>query len=164
MTRVLRYQCQIKKAPGRAGTLQGLATGGIVSVTKTSLAQPAHQSTTGVDRGRQLWEEHADEIRFDSAEKVWLVPSQSSGTSVYEVTLGRRGEFCECADFEFRGEACKHIIAATISKAKTAICSGCGDRFRHRELEEVTEEHNSLTWFVGDELCPGCLLQHGGIA
>jgi hypothetical protein len=129
-----------------------------------SLAQPADRSTTRVDRGRQLWEEHADEIRFDSDEKVWLVPSQHDGTSVYEVTLGRRGEFCECADFEYRGESCKHILAATIARAKTATCNGCGDRFRHRDLEEVTEEHNSLTWFPGDLLCSGCLRRYGGIA
>jgi hypothetical protein len=131
----------------------------------TSLPASREEATTRVQRGRDLYAEYADVIRFDSVEKVWLVPSQHElGTSVYEVVLGRWGESCECRDFEFRGEACKHILAATISRAKTATCNGCGDRFRHRELEEVTEEHNSLTWFVGDVLCPGCLLQHGGIA
>ena len=131
-------------------------------MTNRSLAQPAQQSTTRVVRGRELWEEHAGEIRFEDG--IWFVPSQHEATAVYEVVLGRLGEFCECADVEFCGEACKHIVAATIAQAKTATCSACGDRFRHRELEEVTEEHNSLTWFVGDVLCPGCLLQHGGIA
>jgi hypothetical protein len=105
-------------------------------------------------------------IRFDVAEKVWLVPSQHDGTSVYEVTLGRQDEFCECADYEIRDPegGCKHIISATIARAKTATCNGCGDRFRHPELEEVTEDHESLTWFPGDLLCPGCLRRHGGIA
>ncbi len=131
---------------------------------KTIIAHPAQEPQTRIERGRDLYAEHADEIRFDAAEKVWLVPSQHDGTSVYEVSLGRRGESCECRDFEFRGGPCLHIYAATIAKAKTATCNGCGDRFRYPELEEVTEEHNSLTWFVGDVLCPGCLLQHGGIA
>ena len=62
----------------------------------------AHPSTRG-QRGLVLYREHAAEIRFDAQERVWLVPSQSEGTSVYEVTIGRRGESCECADFENRG-------------------------------------------------------------
>jgi hypothetical protein len=129
-----------------------------------SLAQPAPPSTTRVQRGRDLYTEHAAEIRFDSADKVWLVPSQHDLTSVYEVVLGRRGESCECRDFEFRGLACKHILAATIAHAKTATCSGCGDRVRHRDLTEVLEDHESLTWFPGDQLCDPCLHDHGGIA
>ncbi len=127
------------------------------------IPQPA-PTTTRVERGRQLWEEYGEEIRFDPADKVWLVPSQSSGTSVYEVVLSRRGESCECADFEFRGESCKHVLAATIAHAKTATCSGCGDRIRHRDLTEVTEDAESLTWFPGDQLCDPCLHDHGGIA
>jgi hypothetical protein len=129
----------------------------------TSLPASSREATTRVQRGRDLYAEHVDEIHFDPVEKVWLAPSQHDDTSVYEVVLGRRGESCECRDFEFRGEACMHILAATIAKAKTDTCNGCGDRFRHRELE-VTEDHESLTWFPGDLLCPGCLLQHGGIA
>ncbi len=127
-----------------------------------SLAQPAHQSTTRVDRGRQLWEEHANEIRFDAAGGVWLVPSQHEGTSVYEVTLGHRGEFCECADFEFRGEACKHILAATIARVKSTTCSCCGNRVPWRFVTEVTEDDGLLAWFVGDVLCDACVPGHWG--
>ncbi len=131
----------------------------------TRIAQPEQRTTRERSlRGLALYREHANEIRFDSADKVWLVPSQSSGTSVYEVVLGRRDEFCECRDFEFRGEACKHILAATIARAKTATCSGCRRRVVARSLEEVTEDHESLTWFVGDLLCPECIRDHGGIA
>ncbi len=133
-------------------------------MTNTSLPASAKEATTRVQRGRDLYTEHADEIRFDSADKVWLVPSQHDLTSVYEVILSRRGESCECRDFEFRGLACKHILAATIAHAKTATCSGCGDRVRHRDLTEVTEDHESLTWFPGDQLCDPCLHDHGGIA
>jgi SWIM zinc finger len=130
----------------------------------TSLPASREEATTRVQRGRGLYAERWAEFRFDPDEKVWLVPSQHDGTSVYEVVLGRRGESCECRDFEFRGGPCLHIYAATIAKSKTTTCNGCGLRFRHPELEEVTEDHESLTWFVGDLLCPGCHLQHGGIA
>ena len=119
-------------------------------------------------RGIALFEEHGNRIRFEDG--VWLVPSQHGGTSVYEVVIGLRGDVCECSDFveprrgKRPGDPCKHIIAATIARAKTAPCSGCGSRFRHRELTEVTEEHASLTWFEGDRLCECCLDAHGGIS
>ncbi len=51
------------------------------------------------------------------------------------------------------GETDKHVVAAKYVKAKTATCSGCGSRFRHRDLVEVLE---SLTYFEGDLLCSEC--------
>ena len=128
-------------------------------MTTTSLAQV--ERTTRAERGLALFEEHGPEIRFEDG--VWLVPSKHEATSVYEVTLGRRGEFCECADFEIRHPdgGCKHIVAATIARAKTAVCDGCGQRHRRRDLYEVEEHHESLTFFEGDELCEECALSHG---
>ncbi|MDP8952336.1 MAG: SWIM zinc finger family protein [Actinomycetota bacterium] len=123
-----------------------------------SLAQPAHP-TTREQRGLALWREHADAIRFDADERVWLIPSTTDGgTSVYEVAIGRRGESCECRDFEFHGTGCKHIICATIARAKTGRCDGCGGRFPRRDLFEVGDH---LTFFEGDELCRPCALAHG---
>jgi SWIM zinc finger len=120
---------------------------------------PAYPSAREL-RGLQLYREHAEEICFEDS--VWLVPSKSDGTSVYEVVISCRGESCECADHERRGIACKHIVAATIARAKTACCVGCGQRFPHRELVEVQEDHQSLTWFSGDRLCRrGCARAHG---
>ena len=129
-------------------------------MTEVSLAQES-ATTTRELRGLALFEEHGSEIRFEDG--VWLVPSQHVGTSVYEVTLGRRGEFCECADFEVRHPegGCKHIVAATIARAKTAPCAGCGRRFKHGDLYEVREDHDSLTWFPGDFLCEGCAVETG---
>lgn len=124
----------------------------------------AQRPSTRELRGIALYEEHGERIRFDRESRVWLVPSQREATSVYEVTIGRRGDVCECADFEHRGVSYVHIHAATIARAKTATCSGCSGRFPHRDLEEVTEDHGSLAWFVRDRLCPGCLDFHGGIA
>jgi len=119
-------------------------------VASTTIAQPAHQTPREL-RGLALYEEHGTEIRFEDG--VWLVPSQHDATSVYEVVIGRRGESCECFDFEHRGIACKHVHAATIARAKTAPCSSCGRRVRRRELVEVQE---SLTYFEGDLLCHEC--------
>ncbi len=116
--------------------------------------------TTREQRGLALWREHADAIRFDADERVWLVPSASDGgTSVYEVTIGRRGESCECRDFEFHGTGCKHIICATIARAKTAACSGCGGRFPHRDLLEAMED--DLGVFEGERYCRPCARRCG---
>ncbi len=126
-----------------------------------SLAQPA-PTTTREQRGLALYREHADAIRFDAAERVWLVPSASDGgTSVYEVTIGRKGESCECRDFGFHGDRqpCKHIVAATIARAKTGRCDGCGERAWRRDLFEVGGDN--LTFFEGDELCRPCAIAHG---
>jgi hypothetical protein len=130
-------------------------------LTKSIIAHPAQESTTRIERGRKLYAEHGDEIRFNPVEKVWLVPSQNDATSLYEVTLGRRGEYCECADFQYRSPTggCVHIICATLAKAKTFRCEGCGDRFPNREMFEVEEDH--LTFFEGDALCRDCALNHG---
>ena len=117
----------------------------------------AHPSTRG-QRGLVLYREHAAEIRFDAQERVWLVPSQNDATSVYEVTLGARGEFCECADFEHRGARCKHVYAATIARSKTRPCSGCGGLFPRRELVEVGPEHLAFGHGVreGERYCRPC--------
>ncbi len=81
-----------------------------------SLARSAQESTTRTDRGQKLYTEHADEIRFEAKLGVWLVPSCSDLTSVYEVTLGLRPS-CECKDFEF-GHVCKHLYATALFAAK----------------------------------------------
>jgi hypothetical protein len=121
------------------------------------IAYPAHPSNREL-RGLALYRDHADEIRYEDG--LWYVPSQHDVTSVYGVRLGRH-EYCECSDFEFHGgsEACKHVYAATIAKAKTAPCSGCGERHRHRDLYEVDGDH--LSCFEGDLLCKGCAADHG---
>jgi hypothetical protein len=55
------------------------------------------------------------------------------------------------------GEVCKHATAATIARAKSGVCAGCELRFRRRELVECAEgNHDGLTYFDGDLLCPAC--------
>ncbi len=116
----------------------------------------AHPSTREA-RGLALYRDHGDEFRFERG--VWLVPSLSEATTVYEVRLGTKGQSCECRDHGFRHVDCLHIHAATVARAKTRECAGCSGRFRGRDLVEVVE---SLTYFAGDELCPSCY--HGSDA
>jgi transcriptional regulator NrdR family protein len=78
---------------------------------------------------------------------------------------------CSCPAFHRRGGPCKHSLAAWLlwRVAQPAIirkrtCDGCDRRYPAGEMTEVTEAHDSLTWFPGDLLCPGCLRAHGGIA
>jgi transposase len=47
----------------------------------------------------------------------WWVPSQT-GRKLYRVQLTNKFATCECADFERRGQACKHIIAACVMQIK----------------------------------------------
>jgi hypothetical protein len=126
-----------------------------MSTTKHIAPPATHEA-----RGLALYQDHIDEIRFEQG--VWLVPSQHDAASVYELTIGRRGESCECRDFAYRGGrvACLHIHAATIARAKTTSCSCCGQRFPWRFVTEVQEDHDLLAWFVGDRLCSACVPGH----
>ena len=86
-----------------------------------------------------------------------------SGEHAYSVTYTAREESCSCRAWEF-GHTCYHVMAATVVRAKTGVCSGCGRRFRHRELVECVEgNHDNLTYFHGDQLCPACT-DNAGVA
>lgn len=88
-----------------------------------SLARSARESTTRTERGQQLYAERAEEFRFEAKLGVWLVPSGSDLTSVYEVTLGLHPS-CECKDFDYNGDlhhfCCKHIYATAAADADLA--------------------------------------------
>ncbi len=132
-----------------------------------SLAQPAHPTTPAyVLRGLGIYELHADEI-LDSYQGGgrYIVPSGTTASGLYEVRVGTRPERnkCECRGFASHGH-CSHVVAASRVAKKSAVCDSCGERRWDRELVEVTEDHDSLTWFVGDRLCGGCLSVHGGIS
>jgi hypothetical protein len=117
-----------------------------------STAQPAQPSTREA-RGLALYRERGDEIKHVRG-AVWSVPS-CSREGVYLVDLA--GGVCTCADMPPTGEVCKHTTAATISRAKSGICSGCSRRFRRRELVECVEgSYDGLMYFHGDHLCRSC--------
>ena len=124
-----------------------------------SLAHPAHQSplklSTHLQRGIAHAEDHFEEI-VRIAPWTYSVPS-SSGEHTYTVDL-KTGS-CSCPDRVPEGERCKHVSAAAWVKAKTAKCSGCCKRFRHRDLYSVPEDH--LTFFEGELLCEECAGDHG---
>jgi hypothetical protein len=127
-------------------------------LTKSIIAHPAQETQSRIERGRKLFQEHADSIWCRDG--VWLIPSENDVTSVYEVHLGRE-ETCECIDWQCRSPegGCKHIVAATLKRSKTFRCEGCGDRFPNCELFEAPEDH--LAFFTGDALCRDCALHHG---
>jgi len=141
-------------------------------VAETSLAQPAHLSTTEpqpgyVLRGLGLFELHRDEILREGYQGggKWLIPSGSESAKLYEVRVGTRPERnrCECVGFHHH-KHCSHVVCASIARKKSALCDCCGERRWWPELTEVQEDHESLTWFPGDLLCAGCLRDHGGIS
>jgi hypothetical protein len=117
-----------------------------------SSAPHAHPSTRE-QQGLELYRERGDEIKHVRG-SVWSVPS-CSREGVYLVDL--RAGICTCADMPPAGEACKHETAATIVRAKTGVCAGCGLRFRRRDMVDLVEgNHDGLTYFDGDHLCPAC--------
>jgi hypothetical protein len=79
---------------------------------------------------------------------------------------------CECSDHMRRQVACKHALACWVlarafgeraGKPSPVLstgrgeCSGCGAHFAVRDLVELNEDnHDGLTHFDGDLLCPSC--------
>jgi hypothetical protein len=121
-------------------------------MTTTSVQEPTRIDTRE-GRGLALYRERGDEIKH-VRNSVWAVPS-CTRAGVYLVDLA--GGVCTCADMPPAGEVCKHTTAATIARAKSGVCSGCGLRFRRRELVECVEGgHDGLTYFDGDHLCRSC--------
>ena len=106
-----------------------------------SLARPGHEPKTRLEKGWAIFSEHASSIIASYSKGVWLVPSQSDGTSVYEVRLGRRSAHCECAAFEHgQGKRCKHIITAQYAACNSEHCAFCGGRFLYGELEPIDND------------------------
>jgi hypothetical protein len=124
-------------------------------VTSTSLAEPRHPNTREL-RALALAGEHFEEIALSHRGGTYTVPASSEARGSYDVTYTAREESCSCPDWQIRGAVCYHIMACAVVRAKSGVCAGCGARFRHRELVEVQEDHESLTWFVGDRLCEAC--------
>ncbi len=129
----------------------------------TTIAQPAHPSTPEpvpayVLRGLGLFELHGDEILASyQGGGRWLVPSGTEANRLYEVRVGVRPERnrCECRGFASHRH-CSHIVAAQRVGKRSGVCDGCGERAWRRDLIEVHEDHESLTWFAGDVVCRPC--------
>ena len=118
------------------------------------IAHPVRPNTREL-RALALVDRCFEEIALSHRGGTYTVPASGGGS--YSVTYTRDSESCECPDWQIRGATCYHAMAAAVVRAKTGICSGCGRRFRHRELLELVEgEHDGLTYFDGDKLCPGC--------
>jgi hypothetical protein len=123
-------------------------------VDTARIAHPAPRPNTRELRALALAGEHFEEIARSHRGGLYEVPASGGGT--YTVRYSARAESCSCRDWEF-GHACYHVLACAVVRAKTGVCAGCGRRFRHRELVELHEDnHDDLTYFDGDLLCPAC--------
>lgn len=60
--------------------------------------------------------EIAARCRIDFKGGAWMVPSQSSPSTAYRVTLNP--DKCECEDFALTGKPCKHVHAAKIVRQR----------------------------------------------
>ena len=119
------------------------------------ITHPAPQDTREL-RALALAEERFEEIAASHRGGLYTVPSLH-GEHHYDVTYTARDESCTCPDWQIRGAVCYHVLAAAVVRAKTGVCSGCGHRFRHRDLTEcINGSHDGLTYFDGDLLCPEC--------
>jgi SWIM zinc finger len=56
--------------------------------------------------------------QFQGELKRWLVQSMSHKKTYYMVTVDRDFECCTCADSQFRGNTCKHILSVAIRYAR----------------------------------------------
>ncbi len=48
-----------------------------------------------------------------------------------------------------------------LRRMRERACDGCGERFPAREMVEVVADHDSVTFFEGDEVCRECAGAHG---
>lgn len=121
----------------------------------TSSLPKGAPSSTREERGIRLAEEHFDSIlRSWRPGGLWKVPG--AGGKAWDVYYSRNGEGCTCPDFRHRKSVCKHLYAAAVVAAKSAICCGCGRRVRKSEIRDVPEDSSSLTYFGGERLCRRC--------
>jgi hypothetical protein len=124
-------------------------------MTTTTTIPESTRTDTRELRALDLAANYFDEIAASHRGGRYTVPSLH-GEHTHDVIYTRDSESCSCRDWEF-GHTCYHVMAACIVRAKSGICAGCGHRFRQRELVECVEgNHDGLTYFDGDQLCPAC--------
>jgi hypothetical protein len=127
-------------------------------ITQPDPRTNAESINARAERALRLFEERGREIERVASD-VYLVPS-CTGEGVYRVDY--ENETCSCPDHAYHPEmSCKHILAVGIlnakRRAKKAVCSGCGDKYPHREMVYLHEDnHDNLTYFHGDRLCRSC--------
>ncbi|MDP9454634.1 MAG: hypothetical protein M3Q60_02360 [Actinomycetota bacterium] len=138
----------------------------MIDISVPKVQHPSTPEPAYVLRGLGIFELHADDILASyQGGGRYIVPSGTEANGMYEVRVGTRPgrNRCECRGFASH-KHCSHVVAAGRVARRSAVCDGCGERRWDRELLEVTEDHDSLTWFPGDLLCRGCVRAHGGIS
>ena len=123
-------------------------------------ARIAHPAPASLDtrelRALALAEERFEEIAASHRGGLYTVPSLHGDIATTSPTPPAKSP-APAPTGRSAAPPCYHVLAAAVVRAKTGVCSGCGRRFRHRELTECVEgSHDNLTYFDGDLLCPGC--------
>ncbi len=140
-------------------------------MSQHSLARPPRVVTTD-DGTEQLYlYPHPLTLARDRAEAERIRLADSAAYSSMCRTWGRLGglsTYYAYGSAYYRvlalvrwGKATADDLDSARAGAKTRSCSGCYGRFPGRDLIEITEDHGSLTFFEGDELCPQCARDHG---
>ncbi len=133
------------------------------SIVRRSWERSYSRLSTRERRALALFRERGSEI-VRIAPHTYRMPS-ASNRSVYFTTIKPGEESCTCPDYIQHGDAedffCKHMFAALIWHSKSGECFGCGAILLGRDLIEVMDWHESLTFFEGDQLCEECAVGHG---
>ncbi len=113
----------------------------------TSLAQPSRtvpdSVVSRVRRGLELYRERGEDVE-PLGHGYYKVPGCSGGS--YEVDLAVFGgqESCKCPDFRRHKSTCKHIITATLYRAKSRAASRRRAQARKRRVALVPEDAGEI--------------------
>jgi hypothetical protein len=115
-------------------------------MASTSLPASAKEATTRVQRGRDLYAEHGDKITHEGR-GVYTVPGCAGGAYRVDLAVFGGAESCSCPDHRHHREySCKHLIAATIHRAKTTA-----RRRRESEARRARRKQNQPMELTGGE-------------
>ncbi len=90
--------------------------GDFMAITKDTAPPPTREL-----RGLTLFKERGHEITHEG-HGIYTVPGCSGGTYTVDLAIGGGEETCDCPDHARHPEhSCKHIICATIYRAKARI-------------------------------------------
>ncbi len=85
----------------------------------TNRSVPAPPPTREL-RGLALFRDHGDEIE-PLGKGRYTVPGCSGGVYVVDLAVFGGTESCNCPDFRRHHDTCKHLVAATVARAKARI-------------------------------------------
>jgi hypothetical protein len=128
-------------------------------VIDPSLAHEAPRPTSREERGLELHRTCGHEIRL-AGEDLYLVPS-CTGQGFYSVDY--REETCDCPDFTYRRENCKHILAVGVhvAKRRRRRAHACNDGWVSMQVEVLDPDTGEGRFEEVLYLCYKCAGEEG---